>query len=157
MEKTPYAIDFLWNQIEIGYKEIRKNRYKTLVKEFLFNPKLREKAEKLRDKKSGRNYEGGLLERTASTLSIALCIYDNYPEIDIDLILTAIILNLFCGVFPKKECYEKIKDYPEVVQFLFLKSRKKPSIEITVYDSIIKLDTKIFMKLQKFRKINKER
>lgn len=157
MEKTPYAVDFLWKQIETGYKEIRKSRYKELLKEFLFNPKLREKAEKLKDKKSGRDYEGGLLERTASTLSIALCIYDNYPEIDIDLILTAVIMNLFCKTFPRKECYEKIDSYPEVIPFLFLKSRKKPSVELTVYDSIIKLDAKIYMKLQKFRKINKER
>ena len=92
------------------------------------------------------------MERTASTLSIALCIYDNYPEIDIDLVLTAGIMNLICSTYPKKECYQMVKDYPELVPFLFLKKRKKPSLELTVYDGLIKLDRKIFEKLKNKRR-----
>ncbi len=152
MGKTPYAYDFLWRQLEIFYKEIRKKRYKDLLEKYLFNGELRNKIEKLKDRKSGRDYEGGLLERTASTLSIALCIYDNYPEIDIDLVLTAGIMNLICSVYPKKECYQVLKDYPELVPFLFKKKRKKPSLELTVYDSLIKLDRKIFEKLKNKRR-----
>ncbi|WP_293444001.1 hypothetical protein [Persephonella sp.] len=149
MERTPYAYDFLWKQIEFFYKEIKKKRYKDLIKKYLFNKELRNKVEKLKDKKSGRNYEGGLLERTASVLSIALCVYDNYPETDIDLVLTAGIMNLLCRAYPKKDCYNMLKDYPELVPFLFVKKRKKPSLELTVYDGIIKLDRKIFEKLNR--------
>ena len=152
MEKTPYAYDFLWKQLEIFYKEIRKKRYKDLVERYLFNKELRNKVENLKDKKSGRDYEGGFLERTASTLSIALCIYDNYPEVDIDLVLTAGIMDLICRVYPKKECYQMLEEYPELVPFLFLKKRKKPSLELTVYDGLIKLDRKIFEKLKNKRR-----
>ena len=148
MEKTPYAYDFLWNQIELGFNEIRKPKYKQLVEKYLFDNKIRERAEKLKDKK-GRNYEGGYLERTASVLSLALCMYDNYPQIDIDLLLTAIIFSLICATFPKKECYEKIKDYPELIPFLFKKKRKKPSVEIYIFEQLIKLDSNIFLKLRK--------
>jgi hypothetical protein len=148
MEKTPYATDFLWNQIEIGYREIRKKKYKELVEKFLFNEEYRKKLEKKKDFK-GRNYEGGMLETTASLISISLCIYDNYPVIDIDLLLTAFILYGFCSIFTKKDCYEKLKDYPEVIPFLFKKQRKKPSIELTVFEQIKKLDNKIIVKILK--------
>lgn len=149
MERTPYAYDFLWKQLENFYEEIRKKRYKELLEIYLFNEELRNKVEKLKDRKSGRNYEGGLLEKTASILSIALCMYDNYPEMDIDLVLTAGIMDLFCRAYPKKECYQRIKDYPELLPFLFVKKRKKPSLELTVYDGITKLDRKIFEKLKR--------
>ncbi|WP_456465429.1 hypothetical protein [Persephonella sp.] len=149
MEKTPYPYEFLWKQLELFYKEVRKKKYKSLLDKYLFNKELRNKVEKLKDKKTGRNYEGGLLERTASTLSIALCIYDNYPEIDIDLILTAGIMDLMCKTFSKKECYQRLKEYPELLPFLFIKKRKKPSLELTVYDGILKLDRKIFEKLKR--------
>jgi len=151
MKKTPYAVDFLWHQIEIGFNEIRKKRYKQLLEQFLFDKQLREKVEKKADYKS-RNYEGGLLETTASLVSIALCTYDNYPEIDIDLILTALILNLMCSSFTKKECYEKVKDYQELVPFLFKKQRKKPSLELTVYDALQKFDAKVFLALNKYKR-----
>jgi len=149
LEKTPYPYEFLWKQLELFYKEVRKKKYKSLLDKYLFNKELRNKVEKLKDKKTGRNYEGGLLERTASTLSIALCIYDNYPEIDIDLILTAGIMDLMCKTFSKKECYQRLKEYPELLPFLFIKKRKKPSLELTVYDGILKLDRKIFEKLKR--------
>ncbi len=151
MDKTPYALDFLWHQVELGYEEIRKKKYKELVKQFLFNEEYRKKLEKKKDYR-GRNYEGGMLEATASLISLSLCMYDNYPEIDIDLLLTAFILYGFCSTFTKKECFEKIKDYSEIIPFLFKKQRKKPSVELTIFDQLIKLDNKIFEKLQKKRK-----
>ncbi len=151
MDKTPYAYDFLWHQLELAYNEIRKPKYRELLKSFLFNEEYRKKAEKLKDKK-GRNYEGGLLEATASQASLLMCMYDNYPEIDIDILLTAIILKLFCKLYNKRKCFEYLENYPEVVPFLFKKSRKKPSLELIVYDSIEKLDNKIFIKLQQKRR-----
>ncbi len=150
MEKTPYAYDFLWHQLELAFNEIRKKRYRDFIKTFLFDPELRKKVEKLKDKK-GRDYEGGLLEATASQASLLLCMYDNYPEIDIDILLTAVILKPFCSLYNKKECYEKFRELPEVIPFLFKKSRKKPSVELTIYDSVQKLDNKIFLKLKKRR------
>ncbi len=155
MEKTPYAYDFLWNQVELGFTEIRKKKYRELVERYLFDEEKRKKLEVLKDKK-GRNYKGGLLERTASIISLVLCSYDNYPEIDVDLLLTAVIMSGFCSIYPKKECFEKIKDYPEIIPFLFKKKRKKPSVEIYIFDSLIKIDNGIFLRLQKHRK-NKEK
>ena len=152
MEKTPYAYEFLWHQIEIGFNEIRKKRYKELLEKFIFDNEIRKRLEKKNDYRS-RNYEGGLLETTASLVSIALCTYDNYPEIDIDLILTAIIMYAVCKTFTKKECFEFVKDYPELVPFLFKKQRKKPSLELTVFDALTKFDGKIFLALWKKRKL----
>jgi len=114
----------------------------------LFDKELRKKVERLKDK-SGRNYEGGLLEKAASTLSISLCIYDNYPEIDIDLILSAIILNCLCKGLSKDECYSAIKEYDELVPFLFKKKRKKPTVELTIFNEITKLDNKVYMGLRR--------
>ncbi|RMA96015.1 hypothetical protein [Hydrogenothermus marinus] len=148
MEKTPYATDFLWHQIELGYKEIRKQKYKKLIEKFLFNEEYRKKLEKKKDYR-GRDYEGGMLEATASLVSLSLCIYDNYPEIDIDLLLTAFILYGFCSIFNKKECFEKIKEYEEVIPFLFKKQRKKPSIELTIFEQLIKFDNKVIVKLRR--------
>ena len=146
MQQTPYAYDFLWNQIELGFQEIRKPAYRKLVEQFLFDPEIRKKVEKLPDK-TGRKYEGGLLEKTASVLSLSLCMYDNYPEIDIDLILTGIILSLLCKAFTKKECFNRLKSYPDIIPFIFKKNRKKPSLELTVFDGIQRLDNKIILKL----------
>lgn len=151
MEKTPYAYEFLWHQIEIGFNEIKKKKYKELLKRFVFDEDIRRKIEKRNDYRS-RDYEGGLLETTASLVSLSLCTYDNYPEIDIDLILTAIIMYAICKTFTKKECYEFVKDYSELVPFLFKKQRKKPSLELTVFDALIKFDAKIFLALNKKRK-----
>ncbi len=77
--------------------------------------------------------------------------YDNYPEIDIDLILSGIILSCLCASFPKKECYEKVKEYEEIVPFIFKKKRKKPTVELTVFEGIMKLDSKIYIKLERRR------
>ena len=151
MEKTPYAYDFLWNQLELGFTEIRKPKYKELVEKYLFDEEIRKNLEILRDKK-GRNYRGGILERTASVISLVLCSYDNYPEIDVDLLLTAVLMSGFCAIYPKKECFEKIKDYPELIPFLFKKKRTKPSVEIYIFDSLFKIDNGIFLRLEKQRK-----
>ncbi|WP_456382207.1 hypothetical protein [Persephonella sp.] len=77
--------------------------------------------------------------------------YDNYPELDIDLLLSAIILNCLCRAYTKRECYEIIKEYEELIPFLFKKKRKKPSVELTAYEGIIKLDNKIYSGLRRWR------
>ncbi len=150
IEKTPYALEFLWNQIELAYTEVRKKKYKELLEKLIFNEDIRKRVEKAKDKK-GRNYEGGLLEATASQVSLMMCMYDNYPELDIDLLLTAAILKGICKTYTKKECYKIVENYPEVVPFLFKKSRKKPTPELTVFDGIEKLDNKVFLRLYKRR------
>jgi len=150
MEKTPYAYDFLWHQIELGYKNIRKKKYRKLIEQFLKNEELRVKLNK-KEEKRVRKYKGGLLEKTASVLSLSLCIYDNYPEIDIDLLLTAIILNLYSSLYTKSQFYEYIKDYPELIPFLYRKKRTKPVLEILIFDSLNKFDDMVIKNLIKRR------
>ena len=150
MEKTPYAYDFLWHQIELGYKNIRKKKYRELIEQFLKNEELRVKLNK-KEEKRVRKYKGGLLEKTASVLSLSLCIYDNYPEIDIDLLLTAIILNLYSSLYTKSQFYEYIKDYPELIPFLYRKKRTKPVLEILIFDSLNKFDDMVIKNLIKRR------
>ncbi len=150
MEKTPYAYDFLWHQIFLGYKYIRKEKYKKLLEKFLKNEDLRDKLNKKEEKKV-RKYKGGLLEKTASVLSLSLCIYDNYPEIDIDLLLTAIILNLYSSLYTKSQFFEYVKDYPEVIPFLYRKKRKKPILEVMIFDSLNKFDDMVIKNLIKRR------
>jgi hypothetical protein len=150
MEKTPYAYDFLWHQIELGYKNIRKKKYRELIEQFLKNEELRVKLNK-KEEKRVRKYKGGLLEKTASVLSLSLCIYDNYPEIDIDLLLTTIILNLYGSLYTKSQFYEYIKDYPELIPFLYRKKRTKPVLEILIFDSLNKFDDMVIKNLIKRR------
>jgi hypothetical protein len=150
MERTPYAYDFLWHQIFLGYENIRKEKYKKLLEKFLKNEDLRNKLNKKEEKKV-RKYKGGLLEKTASVLSLSLCIYDNYPEIDIDLLLTAIILNLYSSLYTKSQFYDYIKDYPEVIPFLYRKKRKKPILEVMIFDSLNKFDDMVIKNLIKRR------
>jgi hypothetical protein len=150
MEKTPYAYEFLWHQIFLGYENIRKKKYKELLEKFLKDEDLRLKLNK-KEEKNVRKYKGGLLEKTASVLSLALCIYDNYPEIDIDLLLTAIILKLYSSLYTKSQFYEYIKDYPELVPFLYKKKRKKPILEVMIFDSLNKFDDMVIKNLMKRR------
>ncbi|MGC9121202.1 MAG: hypothetical protein ACP5G3_07080, partial [Sulfurihydrogenibium sp.] len=91
MNKTPYALDFLWHQIELIKNNVRKPKYKELLNKIFENKEMVELFEKAKDRK-GRNYQNGILERTASVGSLAMCLYDNYPTVDIDLILTGVIL-----------------------------------------------------------------
>ncbi len=142
MKKTPYSYDFLWYQINYAYENIKKKKYRELLNKFLTNEEVKTKLNKKVEKKV-RRYEGGKLEKTASVLSIALCMYDNYPEIDIDLLLTAIILYSFSSLYTKREFYEYIKDYPELIPFLYRKKRKKPILEVLLFEDLLKLDDKI--------------
>jgi len=153
MERTPYSYEFLWHQINYGYENIRKKKYRKLLDKFLTNDELKTKFNKVKDKKV-RKYEGGKLEKVASVLGLALCMYDNYPEIDIDLLLTAIILYGFSSLYTKREFYEKIKDYPEVIPFIYRKKRKKPVLEILIFDDLLKIDDKITKYIQKRREKN---
>ncbi|WP_457623431.1 hypothetical protein [Persephonella sp.] len=150
MEKTPYDIEFLWNQLKRGWGEIRKKKYKELLSSYFEDDDIKRELSKKKDRK-GRNYEGGALEKTASVISLALCIYDNYPESDIDLILTAILMNFFCMNYTKKECYKMLEDYPELIPFLFKKNRKKPTLELIIFENLYKFDDKIYKQLKRKR------
>lgn len=154
--ETPYAYDFLWKQIELGYSNIRKPSYRKLLKQFLYDEGIRNKLEK-KEEKRVRKYKGGLLEKTASLIGLSLCIYDNYPEIDIDLLLTAIILNCISNVYSKSEFYKLINEYGEIVPFLFRKKRRKPTLEVLLFDRLVKLDDFIIEKLEKRRDKNENR
>ena len=149
-KETPYSYDFLWKQLELGYENIRKPRYKKLIKQFLFNEEIRTKLIK-KEEKRVRKYKGGLLEKTASLVGLSLCIYDNYPEIDIDLLLSAIILNCISSIYSKSEFYKLINEYEEIIPFIFRKRRKKPILEILLFDRLVKLDDFIIEKLEKRR------
>lgn len=148
MNKTPYAEDFLLHQLEIIKSNIKKPIYKELVEKFLDDKELFEKFKEAKDKKS-RNYKGGILERVASTGSLALCMYDNYPIIDIDLILTGIILSGFRDSLGRPFFYKYIEKYNNLKELLYKKSRKKAKIEHFIFDEIMKIDEKIILKLSK--------
>ncbi|WP_457638588.1 hypothetical protein [Persephonella sp.] len=45
-----------------------------------------------------------------------------------------------------------IKEYKELIPFLFKKKRKKPTIELTVYEGLIRLDNKIYLSLRRWRR-----
>lgn len=83
--------------------------------------------EKAKDKKA-RNYQHGILERTASVGSLALCMYDNYPTVDIDLLLTGIILAGFRDSLGRPFFffffYKYVKEYQEVSELLYKKIEK---------------------------------
>jgi len=145
MDKSPYALDFLLHQLELTKSNIRKPKYKELIKEIFENNELYEKFLIAKDKKS-RNYKHGVLERVASTGLLALCIYDNYPTIDIDLLLTAIILSGFRDAVGRPFFYKNVKDYPEIAEILYKKNRQKPKIEHFLFDEIIKTDERVKIK-----------
>ncbi|WP_457643123.1 hypothetical protein [Persephonella sp.] len=45
-----------------------------------------------------------------------------------------------------------IKEYEELIPFLFKKKRKKPTIELTVYEGLTRLDNKIYLSLRRWRR-----
>ncbi|MGC9006112.1 MAG: hypothetical protein ACP5JX_00920 [Sulfurihydrogenibium sp.] len=148
MNKTPYALDFLWHQIELIRNNVRKPKYKELLNKIFENKEMVELFEKAKDRK-GRNYQNGILERTASVGSLAMCLYDNYPTVDIDLILTGVILAGFRDALGRPFFYKYVKEYPEVAEILYKKSRKKPKVEYFLFDEIFKIDERVFNSIKR--------
>lgn len=148
MNKSPYALDFLWHQINLIKSNVRKPKYKELLNKIFENQDLVKLFEKAKDKK-GRNYENGILERTASVGSLAMCLYDNFPTIDIDLILTGVILSGFRDSLGRPFFYKYVKDFTEVIELLYKKSRKKTKIEYFLFDEIFKIDERVYDALKK--------
>lgn len=148
MNKTPYALDFLWHQINMLKNNVRKPKYKELLNKVFESKEMVELFEKAKDKK-GRNYESGILERTAAVGSLAMCMYDNYPTVDIDLILTGVLLAGFRDSLGRPFFYKHVKDYPEVAELLYKKSRKKPKVEYFLFDEIFKIDERVFNALKR--------
>ncbi|WP_028950121.1 hypothetical protein [Sulfurihydrogenibium subterraneum] len=147
MNKSPYALDFLRHQIEVIKSNIKKPKYRELLNQIFENKDMVELFEKAKDKKT-RNYQHGILERTASVGSLALCMYDNYPTIDIDLLLIGIILSGFRDSLGRPFFYKYVKEYPEIAELLYKKNRKKPKLEHFLFDELFKIDEKVinFMK-----------
>lgn len=148
MNKTPYAEDFLLHQLEIIKSNIKKPIYKELLENIFNEKELFNKFKEAKDKRL-RNYKGGILEKVASTGSLALCMYDNYPTIEIDLILTAILLSGFRDSLGRPFFYRYIEKYDDIKELLYKKSRKKPKIEHFIFDEIMKIDERIISKLSK--------
>lgn len=148
MNKTPYALDFLWHQINLLKNNVRKPKYKELLNKVFESKEMVELFEKAKDKK-GRNYESGILERTAAVGSLAMCMYDNYPTIDIDIILTGVLLAGFRDSLGRPFFYKHVKDYPEVAELLYKKSRKKTKVEYFLFDEIFKIDERVFNALKR--------
>lgn len=150
MDKTPYAEDFLINQLDMIIKNIKKPEYKQEVLSLLNNREWFDIFKIAKDRKS-RNYRGGILERTSAVGSMALCMYDNYPTINIDIILTGIIVAGFKDAIGKKAVYDILSN-EEVKALAFKKSRKKPTVEYFIFDELFKIDFTIYSKLIKMPK-----
>ncbi|MEJ5172877.1 MAG: hypothetical protein WHT47_04115 [Hydrogenothermaceae bacterium] len=142
MDKTPYAEEFLLQQLELIVKSIKKPAYREEVNRFLENKEWFNLFKITRDRKS-RNYKNGILERTTAIGSLALCLYDNYPTIDIDLILSAIVIAGFKDAIGKKPVYDFLKN-DEIKSVVFKKSRKKPKVEYFLFDEIVKIDGRVY-------------
>ncbi|MCX7761048.1 MAG: hypothetical protein N2Z81_07655 [Hydrogenothermaceae bacterium] len=142
MDKTPYAEEFLLNQLELIVKSIKKPVYKEEVNRFLKNEEWFNLFKIAKDKKS-RNYKNGILERVTALGSLALCLYDNYPIIDIDLILSAVVIAGFKDAIGKKPVYDYLKN-DEIKSIVFKKSRKKPKVEYFLFDEIVKIDSRVY-------------
>ncbi|MEZ0323366.1 MAG: hypothetical protein ABWJ98_03535 [Hydrogenothermaceae bacterium] len=142
MDKTPYAEDFLLQQLELIVKNIKKPAYREEVNRFLENKDWFNLFKIARDRKA-RNYKNGILERVAALGSLALCIYDNYPTIDIDLILSAIVIAGFKDAVGKKPVYDFLKN-DEIKNVAFKKSRKKHKIEYFLFDELSKIDSRVY-------------
>lgn len=144
MDKTPYAEDFLIHQLDIVIKNIKKPSYRKQLDTFLGKQDWFEIFKVAKDKKY-RNYKGGILERTCALGSLALCIYDNYPTIDIDLILSGIVIAGFKDSIDKKIVYDALEN-EDIKQIVFKKSRKKPKVEYFIFDEIFKIDFRVYTK-----------
>lgn len=144
MDKTPYAEDFLLHQLDIVIKNIKKPSYKKQLDIFLGRQDWFDIFKIAKDKKS-RNYKGGILERTCAVGSLALCIYDNYPTIDIDLILSGIVIAGFKDCIGKKIVYDTLES-EDIKHIVFKKSRKKPKVEYFIFDELFKIDLRVYMK-----------
>lgn len=141
MDKTPYSREFLLHQLEIVLKSIKKPSYRQEVEKFISNREWFELFKIARDKKH-RNYQSGILERTASVGSLSLCLYDNYPTVDIDLILAGIVISGFRDALGKKQVYDYLSE-EEIKSIIFKKSRKKPKIEYFLFDELFKIDSRV--------------
>lgn len=141
MDKSPYAFDFLVHQFEIILKNIKKPVYKEEINRLMNKEEWFEIFKVAKDKKN-RNYKHGILERTACVGSLAICIYDNYPTVDIDLLLAGIIVYGFKDAIGKKPIYDFLQN-ENLKQIAYKKSRKKPNREFFLFDELFKIDSRL--------------
>lgn len=141
MDRSPYALEFLLHQFDTILKSIKKPVYKEEVNNLLKKDDWFEVFKVVKDTKS-RDYKHGVLERTAAVGSLAICLYDNYPVVDIDLILSGVVVFGFKDAVGRKQVYEVLKN-EDLKQIAFKKSRKKTRIEFFLFDQLFKIDNKL--------------
>ncbi|MCX7738354.1 MAG: hypothetical protein N2Z80_02915 [Hydrogenothermaceae bacterium] len=141
MDRTPYAEEFLIHQLEIVISNIRKPSYREEIQKLMNNREWFGIFKRAKDRKL-RNYTGGILERTASIGALSLCLYDNYPMIEIDLILSGVVVAGFRDSVGKKQIYDNLSN-SELKSVAFKKSRKKPKLEYFLFDELFKIDIKV--------------
>lgn len=141
MDKSPYALDFLMHQLETVIRNIKKPAYREEVNRVVDNQDWFETFKTAKDSKS-RNYRHGILERTCAVGSLAMCLYDNYPLFNIDLILSGVVISGFRDAVGRKQVYDFLKN-DELRQIVYKKSRKKPQVEFFLFDELFKIDNKL--------------
>ncbi len=107
---TPYDVEVLFKEV-LGHTEGMKNPWlKTLVLKVLSDPQIVERYKRAPAAKVMHHaYLGGLLEHVAGLCGLAKLIAAHYPELDVDLLLTAAMLH---DVGKLDElCYERAVSY----------------------------------------------
>ena len=117
LPRTPYDIEELYKQV-LGFIEGMKNPWlKRLCSHILTDPKIVERFKRAPAAKTMHHaYLGGLIEHVVGLCGLAKQIAGHYPELDLDLLLTAALLH---DVGKLDElCYERAVSYSVEGQLL---------------------------------------
>ena len=117
LPRTPYDIEELYKQA-LGFIEGMKNPWlKRLCSQILTDPKIVERFKRAPAAKTMHHaYLGGLIEHVVGLCGLAKQIAGHYPELDLDLLLTAALLH---DVGKLNElCYERAVSYSVEGQLL---------------------------------------
>jgi len=117
LQRTPYDIEELYKQV-LGFIEGMKNPWlKRLCSQILTDPKVVERFKRAPAAKTMHHaYLGGLIEHVVGLCGLAKQIATHYPELDLDLLLTAALLH---DVGKLNElCYERAVSYSVEGQLL---------------------------------------
>ena len=117
LQRTPYDTEELYKQI-LGFIEGMKNPWlKRLCSQILTDPKIVDRFKRAPAAKTMHHaYLGGLIEHVVGLCGLAKQIAAHYPELDLDLLLTAALLH---DVGKLNElCYERAVSYSVEGQLL---------------------------------------
>ena len=94
LESSPYDTSEMMKELKGIVRRIKNASLRDLVNSFLSDHKF---SEKFRETPAAKNfhhgYIGGLLEHTLSVCRLALHVYEQYPELDGDLLVTGAFLH----------------------------------------------------------------